>query len=534
MIDQQVFADLAALGRDGQQHVPAIDDLLRGLGEKRRTVAPTGGLALLPIANLYADRVARAAGGAMALLMTVILVVAASPLEIVDLDRDRSLGLLLDNLVSTSVLELSVLGLLVIAGTMLVARRIAARELEHELRRSAGAGDSLAIARRAAGRIDGWSIVLWVAGMSSLLIVIVGLYYAAGPYALDAYRARDLVVHRVPVAPMYAELFEVAAIAIAIAIVEAIVVGRLRPRLLASRALAWSCAAVALGVIYTGFAYNTGIATTLWQGEAPRLWLRMTLEIVGAAGVLGATTGFALRRRCREQARLDSTAAVGDELSLFPFAASVADRAASIAGGAAMLIGSIALLVLDLLPLDGEVPPIVGQLLQLDNLMRPLLVISLALGARVIARERVERSFVRLDPGDRSGALRLVRSLDRWSVALAIAGSTTLVVTFGAALFLHESHGDNNHVAIAIVDVVAIVAAVAVARACGREHRWLPAIGHRLVLVIATTLAVGSGLVLMTSEPSYVRSAMACGIGVGGVFLGLTAHVLRRRRREHA
>jgi hypothetical protein len=187
--------------------------------------------------------------------------------------------------------------------------------------------------------------------------------------------------------------------------------------------------------------------------------------------------------------------------------------------------------------------------------------------AGAAARRRYERRLrgspdagVPGDAGARSPAL--VRSLDAWSVALVIAGVTSAVVVVGAMVLLlgwkpwyypWREHAEVTAIfrdrlrEVAIIVPGVTAAALLVGRACARSaDRWLRPLAHRgttgagavlggVVLAVGATLDVGpmAWNAVSPAPSNPLRTALTV-FGTIAVFLVVTGHVLRQRRRELA
>jgi hypothetical protein len=190
----------------------------------------------------------------------------------------------------------------------------------------------------------------------------------------------------------------------------------------------------------------------------------------------------------------------------------------------------------------------------------------LVMATRMIARrlaehrfeQRLRRALGAAEPPIDIGR-RLIRSADGWSVALGIAGVTSLTTLFGVVVFVVGASpwnlfwGNDPLILdvftdrlrdLAVVIPIGLVAAVVLGRACRRERRWIRALEHGSLLSSGlvlglVTLCVGfkldSGFQLYAPEnlpSSALRTALTV-TGMLAVFLVIAGFTLRRRRREH-
>jgi len=188
-IDKVVARDLAALGENSRRDVPALDEALRttdayrddrpgaearrnALAEERRRE-----LVLMPLtlSHVFAHRLGRIAAGGMALAVSaVLMMMLADPLLM------RFAAWFLPGL---NVGMLIALAALAVVSSYVIANWIGEAWFARRMRNAIKTGDDayqdieqlaqgpLEIAHRAVRRLDGWSIGLFLAGITSVTLV---------------------------------------------------------------------------------------------------------------------------------------------------------------------------------------------------------------------------------------------------------------------------------------------------------------------------------------------------------------------------
>jgi hypothetical protein len=320
-VDKLITSDLALLASDSRQHLRTVDATLAAIGTG--SVGPEGsarepalplashGLAVLALANVFTRRISRAATGAMALLCAVaLLIVLANPwgYELYEMPH-REHWFEIDAwwcwFLEGSGLSTAAAIAAVLAGTQLIARRIAAQWFERRMREAVRSADMVAAGRRLVHRVDPWAAYLEVAGATSLVTLVGVVTFVVGlsswgwfwyPGNVNGYfsdRLRDLAI-AIPA-------IVVAAVPIARS------VGAAPPAPWLQAVSRWGLLPLGLVLGITtltiGFSFDSGIAfPNVFEqvGRPLTSALRSGLTASGATATLLVVAGLTLRRRRRD------------------------------------------------------------------------------------------------------------------------------------------------------------------------------------------------------------------------------------------
>jgi hypothetical protein len=188
-IDQMIDADLAALGENSKHNVPALDEALQrndayrddrpGAEARRNALADERKreLVLMPLtlSHVFAHRIGRIAAGGMALLVSLkMLAILADPVLM------RFAAWLVPGL---SVTMLILMSALAIVCAYVVATWFAEAWFARRMRNAIKTGDDphtdidhlargpLEIAHAAVQKVDGWSLGIFLAGVTTVTLV---------------------------------------------------------------------------------------------------------------------------------------------------------------------------------------------------------------------------------------------------------------------------------------------------------------------------------------------------------------------------
>jgi len=329
--DKLIAADLDSLGSESRQQLRTIDAALTAIGVSRggrvmrspgESPAPGGGeLALLRLASVFAHRVARAAGGAMAVACAVaLLVILRNPFGY-DVEESSPgafryiVGRWWSGLLDGGGVSIAAFAGVLLAGAYVVAGRTAERAFERRLQRAIdggqGAQDPLEVARRLVRRADGWSTAFAIAGPTSIAVLFGVVMFVVGAASWGSFWFTGYSV---------GDLFEARlrdlTIAIPVVVLAAFAVGRActgDPR--CARGLRWCRAlehpatvpigsVLGLATLLVGLSFDSGIGFPMPLDRLDSTSaLRSVLTATGGAAIFLVTAGVTLRRRGREQAR---------------------------------------------------------------------------------------------------------------------------------------------------------------------------------------------------------------------------------------
>jgi len=557
-LDKLVTADLVALSAVAKQRPVAFDKTLRAVGiirDARREDA--GSPAVLAVCRVFAHRVARASAGAAALavvggLLVVVMSVAFGEAHdyghgVVTSSAALDGWYAWHSLATWAVAMPTLVALAYFAGYAAGAWRFhrAVRERKTE-----------ALLRRA----DASSVWLPIAGATSIAVVLGALWLTIGNAPVG-------VAWRAPWSAIVA-----AAIAVAVAIVGAAGVGRAITRgrgvaLLAHRGVVEL--GVLLGVIAASiaFRFDDGPVMAYWQGAVgrdPSTALRVGLVVVWALAAFLVSTGIVVRRRVAvDPSAVDGLAVVGLCRVFAHRIARAAAGVASLAFVGAMLAAlafgfpevrlrfwqGVAFMDFDRARwyLHHDAVAWAGSMI--------VAVAMIYFAAFGLAARRFERAVAGANEPEALGR-SLVCRVDGRSLALAIAGTTTLAVVLGSMWLTIGG----TPLAEANPEIVPSVASW--------FHQAVVAIACTAVAATAVGWAVGGGRLAALAHPATIGAGVLFGIvtlcvgfeldvgqlynagaiGVGGpslalrgalmvagtvaVFVVVTGLALRRRRRE--
>jgi hypothetical protein len=314
--DKLVATDLAALASDSRAHPRPVADSLRELGLAREAtaVAPSmlAGLALVPMASVFAGRVARAAAGAMLLAWSIGLwVLLKNPFgDTCEMDlyggfygRCNEEGYNGKWLVDAHGHHILAAAAICVLATYGLARWLAERRFESVLQRHRY--DPETAARGLLRRIDGWSIALGIAGLTAFVTLVGVVLFVVGALRWDVFWWRHLD-------PQFANRLRDLAIALPLVTIAAVGVGRRaaggsRLGLLDHWTIVPAGLILGLATLCVGFELDDGHLSNMPRAWHPSSALRTALTVTGTLAVFVTIAGFALWRRRREHARCGIT-----------------------------------------------------------------------------------------------------------------------------------------------------------------------------------------------------------------------------------
>lgn len=576
-IDELIATDLAAIAADSRRSPRALDDVLPA---RRTSAVVPEPLVVVRLATMFAHRVARMAAGATALLCTIALLVSLHGLAPVGQAPPWWAWPLRQAGVATGA-AIVVLGL----ASYLIARSVAwwwfARAMRHAHQAEDPARAPSVVGRQLVGAVEPWSVSLVIAG-ATCAATTVGLFTAVlASDPLTAFRIDDP-----DRGAWLAELLRELSWIVAGVIATAVLLGRARARREPPR---W------LGALERG-ALPVGVGVTLitavlwvmldlraasWTPGAPPSAHVTMVSVTAAIAMVLVITGLTARRRSREHddRALARPGAWGEAGPRILALAEVSTRRIGRAAAGALAFASALWLIAVLHN------PLAYSLafhdrgrwlwwLFYERVVVWVIALSV-LGARLIGSALAERAFERhlrralADPAQPPLEVerRLVRRVDGWSIALRIAGATSLATVFAVVRLVFgggfggffQAHGPRvddvvtlalRCLALAIPPCVA--AAVALGRSCAREpvgstSRTLRVLEHRATLIVGLTLAAiaasaGATLDFGLDDISFPASAQPSRGALAGLIalaslaalLVTTSVTLRRRRRERA
>jgi hypothetical protein len=479
--DKLVSSDLAALGTQSRHQLPALDETLRAVSARVRrrdrahaaSDAPDGRLALFALEAIYAQRVARAAAGAMGILCTAVLLLAlyapglrASHMWLVWVS-------MLDRGGPAIAATIAALMIVAYAAGGSVARRRFVRTLERTAVDDARTVDEIAV--HLVRSVDGRSVAFAVGGAASVAVLVVVMTWLVGWHnrQIVYYQSRDSR------APFLDPLHTVTAVIVCI--------------VLAALALGWACTrprasgwiralerpvVARVGAVVAAAAVlvvrELGVTTLPWSNDhnIPSSALRTPVMMAAAIAAFLILAGAALRLRRREHCLLEARApSKHAPLAVTPALLSLADvlrqRIARMAGGGVALVYALTLLIV----IHGPFGESMEWLLS-SRMSGPVLAVMLVFAARLLAGRLAVRVFVRrlddlpVDDLARSAIAlgrRLVQRLDAASAALGIAGVASLAALFAV---LGMTVGDSMQVFLQVTGPRSGSAVSAVLRDC--------------------------------------------------------------------
>lgn len=596
--DKLVTTDLAALATDSRRRLPAVDEMLRAIDARRpgehrdaTAVAGSGNLALVRLAGVFAHRAARAAMGAVAVLCTLVLLVALYGPGVDPQHRWPTPAAWCMRVLDQEAVSLGASVALLMLAAYAIAGRLALRWFERNLRGASEDGASIAPTerRRLAGSLDRWSVFLSIAGVTSVATLLGVMACTLGRARWEVFlddgpelgtmftdRLRDLTV-------------VVASVPVAAALLALACTHPRRARwvgVLAHRATAVTGVVIGLVTLYVGFALDIAPLSPNNDFTTPATALRTALTAAGTFAVFLVMTSVTLRRRRREDGETsDGAPCEPGAASLVSLAGVFGHRIARMTGGAMAVLCAIALLVVLHNPFGDE--PIHLTIIDLVDKgvpwharwLRDGVTVAAVIGILVLAAhlvggriaERVfERSLRTLGAGRdaRARAGRLVRRVDAWSVALGIAGVASVATLFcvvapsiGTEFYtFFQPHGERvAHVVlqalreVSVAVPIGLVAAFAIGRACagGSEGRrgacWVRALEHRLIVPVGLALGLVAGYAGVTvdfgvfdisypaaDQPSAAVQTGLTVLSTTSILLITIGYTLWRRQREHA
>jgi len=293
--DDQITADLALVGRASRARPLPLADTLRAVST---TPLPDGGpadLSTLPMARVFATRVARIA---VSIQILAFIAVALVSLTTQHEAGDEGLWIALAH---STPYDLALWTLACATLVHVVAWQLAATRFERSL---AVAVEPLDRGAKIVQRVDGWSIALVIAAAMALTLTVGVLYIVAGPRHLDDLRRFDA-------APWLASLRTWMLwglyLSVGASLVAAVVITRLLPRAWTPRSWVVAVALAGLAItIYVGLREDVGPMTatihhTSSGGDVhPDLALRTTLLVTGTLSLFTLVASYVLARRRRE------------------------------------------------------------------------------------------------------------------------------------------------------------------------------------------------------------------------------------------
>lgn len=582
--DKLVSSDLATLAAHSRQRLPAVDDALRAVWARRERAraasqAPeAGALALFPVEALFAQRVARAAAGAMGLLCTLVLLVALHAPGRSSRTAWYVWSWLLDRGGPPIAVAITALMMAAYAAGGSIARGRFVRALER------APGDDARVQSDVVARIvrsaDGASVALAIGGVVCAAVLVAVMTWLVG---------WEMWRHSVYLGPSRWSrapfLDEVRALSVALSCVVAAAVALgwacMRPRAsgwvraLDRRIVVAAGAMLASATVWVALRLDVSTLRWAFDDNIPSGALRGLVMVTGAIAVFLIAAAAVLRLRRRESDRLDAfllgpprslgpasaPSSPGAEPALLALAGVFRQRIARIAGGAVAVVYALTLLVVIHHPfsaptlrdsMDGEPGFHWTEWFLYGRGSGPVLAVALVVVAQLLAGRLAGRAFERRlrglpTDGDGRSAVelgrRLVQRLDGASAALGIAGvvsSVALLAVLGMAVgdslwvFL-QVHGPRSGNAVSavlrdcvLVSGVSIAAALAVGRACAREgqghprSRWLGVLAHRAILPLGVVVGIVAGViganldfgVFDISLPAVERPPLALELGL--------------------
>jgi hypothetical protein len=560
--DKIVGADLAALGIHSRQRLLALDETLRAVSARAARAraraasrAPeSGALTMFSLEAIYAQRVARAAAGAMGILCTAVLLLALYA----PAGDGRHVWMVWSWILDGRgpVIALGVGAVMLVAYS--VGGSIARRRFVRALERTS-IEDARSANERAEGllrSIDGPSVTLAVGGFAGPAVLVAAMtwlvgwamwshtFYVGLPRPNGYYSDHDFTR-----APFLEPLHGVSAL-IAGIVLAAVALGWVCTR---RRGSDWVRALARRHVVPAGAVLAVAAASvTLSFGVEPLRWyndhnipggaLRAPVMVAGAIAAFLIAAGGALWLRRRELDRLDDDPRAEPrtrcvEPVLLALGDMFRQRIARMAGGGIALAYTLTLLIVIHDPFgvpllrDTMGPPGFHwtQWFVSSRTSGPVLAVVLVVAAQLLAARLGDRAFARRvqrlagdDFGRSSVDLgrRLVQRLDVASVTAGIAGVASLGALFAVVgmtvgdstwVFL-QVHGPRVGKAVSAVlrdcelaSGLAAVAALAVGVACareaqGRRSRWLGMLAHRAIVPLGVVLGVAAGVIGMTMD----------------------------------
>ncbi|MEO8700625.1 MAG: hypothetical protein ABI867_11305 [Kofleriaceae bacterium] len=300
--------DLVALAEDNRRSLRPLDETLRRMGPQPSAGLPaSAAVALMAMSRVYAQRVARTASAATALVLTIGLVVICYPFQrFVYWEpgqmRDD------DYFLERSPFQFAKFVFVIALAVHIITAGLAHARFERQTRAASSPIDRASALVR---NLDGVSVASWLLGTTTFVATMGMLWFALGDAQLVQFNRWDgqlgqLLTVRGLQSEVIGDQLVPLEIVLDVVVVVALALGRAchKGAVRGSRLLVPLGVLIGVATLYVGFAFDVGVIWVSQQTQVmPSLELRTMLTITGTAAVMLVLTGLALWRRRDENER---------------------------------------------------------------------------------------------------------------------------------------------------------------------------------------------------------------------------------------